>query len=177
MHKKFVPKSGALFRVDQNLKVATEIPGTTISNGMAWTSDRKTFYFSDTDTYQIDRYDFDFESGALSNRQTAFTVPRAYGGADGMCIDADNMLWIAHWGGACVRRWNPGTGEVLQKIEVDAPHVTSCCFGGKDLDILYITTARSGLTPQQIKDHPKSGGLFAYRPKAKGRPITYFKYD
>ncbi|SHI47604.1 SMP-30/gluconolactonase/LRE family protein [Pseudozobellia thermophila] len=177
MHKEFAPKSGTLFRVDPTLKVKTEISGTTISNGMAWTSDRKTFYFSDTDTYKIDRYEYHLETGSLSNRQTAFKIPSTYGGADGMCIDSENMLWIAHWGGSCVRRWNPKTGEVLQKIDVDAPHVTSCCFGGKDLDTLYITTARSGLSQKQIEKHPKSGGLFAYRPKVKGRPITYFKHS
>ncbi|PKA98243.1 sugar lactone lactonase YvrE [Flavobacteriaceae bacterium MAR_2009_75] len=175
MHKKFLPESGYLFRVDSDSNAAIEVSGTTISNGMAWTQDQKAFYFSDTETYKIFRFDFDIESGALSNRKTAFEIPKSYGGADGMCIDSEDMLWIAHWGGGCIRRWDPESGEVMQKIEVDAPHVTSCCFGGSALDTLYITTARSGMTKEQLKKYPNSGGLFTYKTNVKGTPINYFK--
>ena len=102
-------------------------------------------------------------------------MPEAYGSPDGMCIDSEGKLWIAHWGGHCVRLWNPKTADVLQKVEVDASHVTSCCFGGKNLDTLYITTARSGLSKNQLKEFPKSGGLYVFEPEVKGTPITYFK--
>ncbi|WP_209401281.1 SMP-30/gluconolactonase/LRE family protein [Pseudozobellia sp. WGM2] len=175
MHKEFLPESGNLFRVDSESNATIEVSGTTISNGMAWTQDQKTFYFSDTDIYKIFRFDFDIESGALSNRKTAFEIPKSYGGADGMCIDSEDMLWIAHWGGGCIRRWDPESGVVMQKIEVDAPHVTSCCFGGSALDTLHITTARSGMTKEQLKKYPKSGGLFTYKTNVKGMHINYFK--
>ncbi|MGB5275497.1 MAG: SMP-30/gluconolactonase/LRE family protein [Flavobacteriaceae bacterium] len=174
MHKKFHPKSGNLYRVHKNRHSAVLIPETAISNGMAWTSDRKTFYYIDSPTFQVMAFDFDASTDTLSNQRVAFTVPNDYGSPDGMCIDVENKLWIGHWGGNQVLRWDPDTGNVLECVRVEAPHVTSCCFGGKQLDSLYITTARSGLNKAQLKQFPLSGGLFVYRPKVAGTPIDYF---
>ncbi|MGB5371335.1 MAG: SMP-30/gluconolactonase/LRE family protein [Flavobacteriaceae bacterium] len=174
MHKNFHPKSGNLYRVQKNRQTAVLVRETAISNGMAWTSDNKTFYYIDSPTFQIMAFDFDASTDSLSNPRVAFTVPKDYGSPDGMCIDVENKLWIGHWGGNQVRRWDPDTGNVLENVWVGAPHVTSCCFGGKQLDSLYITTARSGLNKAQIKRFPLSGGLFVYRPKVAGTPIDYF---
>lgn len=173
MHKQFVHETGNLYVVKPDFKTAILIPKTTISNGMAWTSDTKKFYFIDSPTFEVSS--FDFIDSSLSNRKLAFKIPKNYGAPDGMCIDNEDMLWIAHWGGHCVRRWNPKTGEVLETIEVPAPHVTSCCFGGKDLKTLYITTARSGLSSKQLEEFPLSGGVFSHTSKVVGTPITYFK--
>ncbi|SDN05173.1 SMP-30/gluconolactonase/LRE family protein [Kriegella aquimaris] len=175
MHKKFVPKSGNLYRVDRNYNANIQISETTISNGMAWTADKKTFYYIDSDDRIVYGYDFDSAANTIANKRIVISVPEGYGSPDGMSIDVEGMLWIAHWGGNCVRRWNPDTAEVLEKVAVDAPHVTSCCFGGKDLNSLYITSARSDLNEKQLQEFPKSGGLFVYRPKVKGTPITLFK--
>ncbi len=175
MHLEAAPKTGNLYRVAPNLETTIQVPKTTISNGMAWTSDHKTFYYIDSPTYEICQYDFDTATSEITNRKVAFKVPKAYGAPDGMCIDAENMLWVAHWGGHCVRRWNPETGEVLEKINLPAPQVTSCCFGGEKLSTLYITTARSGMTAKALEKFPLSGGLFKYEPKVLGTPITYFK--
>ena len=175
MHKKFNPKTGNLYRVTPDFQVSIEIPNTTISNGMAWTTDHEKFYFIDSPTYQIRSYDFDLKTNQISNKKIAFDVPVTYGTPDGMCIDSEDMLWIAHWGGSCVRRWNPNTGKVLEQIDVPAPHVTSCCYGGEDLKTLYITTARSGLKVEQLDKFPLSGGLFKCRPGASGKQINYFK--
>jgi sugar lactone lactonase YvrE len=174
MHKKFYPKSGNLHRVSKNRHTAVLVRETTISNGMAWTADRKTFYYIDSPTFQVMAFDFDTSTDSLSNQRVAFTVPNDYGSPDGMCIDIENKLWIGHWGGNQVRRWDPDTGNVLESVWVEAPHVTSCCFGGKQLDSLYITTARSGLNKAELKQFPLSGGLFMYRPKVSGTPIDYF---
>ncbi|HDZ15205.1 hypothetical protein LCGC14_0666350 [marine sediment metagenome] len=175
MHKEFVPKAGNLYCVDQALHASIKIPENTISNGMAWSSNTKTFYFIDSPTYEISSYDFDIETSSISNKKSIINVPESYGTPDGMSIDAEGMLWIAHWGGNCVRRWNPDTGMVLETVEVEAPNVTSCCFGEKDLDTLYITTARSGLSQSELQEYPLSGGLFVCRPGVKGMPINYFK--
>jgi len=174
MHKEFEPGIGNLYRVTKDLGVSIQIPKTTISNGMAWSTDHKTFYYIDSATYQVVAYDFDAEMGMLSNKRTAFKVPKTFGSPDGMCIDTAGMLWIAHWGGNCVRRWNPTTGKVMEIISVEAPHVTSCCFGGKELNTLYITTARSGMSKKQLLAFPLSGGLFVHKSNCKGTPITYF---
>ncbi|HET8735696.1 MAG TPA: SMP-30/gluconolactonase/LRE family protein [Pricia sp.] len=175
MHKEEHSGAGALYKVSPDFRVSTEIPNTTISNGMAWSSDHSVFYYIDSPTHEVWRFDYDVATGGISNKKVALSVPEAYGTPDGMCSDTEGMLWIAHWGGNCVRRWNPDTGEVLEKVEVDAPHVTCCCFGGKDLDTLYITTARSGMTNAALEKFPNSGGLFECRPDVKGIPIHYFE--
>ncbi len=175
MDKNCAPKAGNFYRVEPNLNSTLQLSKTSVSNGMAWSSNKKTFYYIDSPTFVVRAFDFDLESGSISNGKTIIKVPKAYGSPDGMCIDSEGMLWVAHWGGHCVRRWNPETGDVLQKVEVDAPHVTSCCFGGKNLDVLYITTARSGLAETQLEEFQKSGGMFAFQSEVKGTPITYFK--
>jgi sugar lactone lactonase YvrE len=70
------------------------------------------------------------------------------------------MLWVALWQGGAVSRWNPVTGELLQVVEVAAPNVTSCAFGGPSLDQLYATTARNGLSEEALAQYPLAGGLF-----------------
>lgn len=174
MHKEFEPQTGHLYRVAQNFKTSIAVEKTTISNGMAWSSDRKSFFYIDSPTFSVQVFDFDTEKGAISNGRKLFKIPEDYGSPDGMCIDSEDMLWIAHWGGHCVRRWNPETGQVLEKIEVAAPHVTSCCFGGKELKTMYITTARSGMTDEQLQKYPQSGGLFVHKTTVKGTRINYF---
>ena len=176
MDKGGAPKAGNFYCVDSKLKSTLQIADTHISNGMAWSADKKTFYYIDSPTFEVRAFDFEKENGSISNGKAVIKVLGDYGSPDGMSIDSEGMLWVAHWGGHCVRRWNPDTGKVLQKIEVNAPHVTSCCFGGKDLKTLYITTARSGLTEAQLKEFPKSGGLFVFETEVKGTPINYFNH-
>lgn len=175
MDKGCAPQAGNLYRVAPDLEVSLQLSQTSVSNGMAWASDHKTFYYIDSPTFMIRAFEFDRQNGAITHGKPVVTVPDSYGSPDGMCIDSEGMLWVAHWGGHCVRQWNPRTGQVLSKIEVPAPHVTSCCFGGKDLSTLYITTARSGLSPEQLIAFPLSGGLFSITLEQQGMPINYFK--
>ncbi len=151
MHKELLSGAGALYRISPDFQRSRMVSNTTISNGMAWSSDNKTFYYIDSEAYEIWQFDYDRDTGDITNRTIACKVPQTYGAADGMCIDTEDMLWVAHWGGHCVRRWNPKSGQVLEKVDVEAPHVTCCCFGGKNLDTLYITTAKSGMTGGPIR--------------------------
>lgn len=175
MHKQLAPNSGSLYRVDSHLKVTQMLSGTTISNGMAWTANHKLFYYIDTATQQVAQFSFDKSTSGITNKKVAFTIPESFGAPDGMTIDKEGMLWIAHWGGHAIRRWNPTTGEMIEKVGLPVPNVTSCCFGGENLDTLYIATARSGLNKAQLNEFPLSGGLFAFQTKVKGTPIYYFK--
>lgn len=177
MDKSCAPRSGNFYRVAPDLQYRLQIQDTSVSNGMAWSSDHVKFYYIDSPTFEVKAFVYDVLSGSISDGRTAFRIPKECGSPDGMSIDEEDMLWIAHWGGHCVRRWNPDTGEVLEKIDVDAPQVTSCCFGGKDLDTLFITTARSGLTDEQLEEFPQSGGLFFHRTTVRGTPINYFKHS
>ena len=91
-----------------------------------------------------------------------------------MTIDCNDNLWVAQWGGGGVYCYNPYTGDLLTKIVVPAPHVASCAFGGDKLDTLYITTARAGLSEEQLEEYPLSGSVFCCKPGAKGMPANYF---
>lgn len=177
MDKKLAPKAGNLYRVDPHGNARVVLKGTTISNGMAWTHDQDHYFYIDSDAYELWRFNYQPEEGSIGNKKVAFGIPRDFGAADGMSIDREGKLWIAHWGGHCIRRWDPDTGEVLQKIEVAAPHVTSCCFGGKEMDTLFITTARSGLNREQLEEYPLSGGLFSYTPGVEGLPANHFNLN
>jgi len=174
MDKELVPHAGQLYRISAQARVQILIPGTSVSNGMAWTSDRRYFYYIDSPTFEVWRFDYDADTGDIAIKTVAFRIPKKYGSADGMTIDAEGMLWIAHWGGHAVRRWDPDTGTVLATVHVDAPHVTCCCFGGRKMDTLYITTARSGLDPETLDAYPASGGLFKCQPGKTGFAPNYF---
>ncbi len=149
-------------------KLRVKQPNVTISNGIVWSADAKTMYYIDTPEMAVFAYDFNKETGNISNRRIAFMIPESLGYPDGMSIDEEDMLWIAMWNGAAVVRFNPGTGEMLEKIDVPALNVTSCAFGGKELKTLYITTAKQGMTAKQFVQYPLSGSLFVVECDVKG---------
>ena len=127
-----------------------------ISNGMAWTSDGF-YYHADTTTHRIDRYRR-LPDGAVTDRQMAVDCGAA--SPDGLCIDAEGMLWVALWGSGCVQRFDPCTGQALpERVELPEEHTSCCCFGGEDLRTLYITTAE-GKTGK--------GGLYSIRTPVAG---------
>lgn len=153
--------AGALYRLDADLSVHTMLTNVTISNGIAWSLDQRTMYHIDTTPRTVTAFDFDVETGDIKNGRVIITVPQAFGYPDGMTIDRDGKLWIAHYDGGCVRRWDPKTGEVLATISLPVSKVTACTFGGPNLDILYITTAAQEMTPTQKAREPLAGSLFA----------------
>jgi sugar lactone lactonase YvrE len=160
--------AGSLYCIDRQLSVTKKISSLTISNGMAWTPDNRRFYFTDSITYKVDSYLFDPESGNAVFEKTAIIIDGDMGMPDGMTIDEEGMLWIAHWNGFAVRRWDPLTGKLLDTIELPVPLVTSCSFGGNNLDELFITTAKTGLSDEQLKQYPFSGNLFIAKLRVKG---------
>jgi sugar lactone lactonase YvrE len=125
-------------------------------------------YFIDSPTQRVDAYFFNAHTGEIMFDKTVIEIPIEIGTPDGMTIDQEGMLWIAHWGGYGVYRWDPFTGELLSKIEVPAPNVTSCRFAGKDLDQLVITTARKNLGEVELQNYPESGNVFSVTTGCKG---------
>lgn len=111
----------------------------TIPNGLAWSGDGARFYWIDTPTRRVDVFDYDADDGRLRNRRPLVQFDDGPGVPDGMCIDADDGLWIAFWGGGEVRRYVGGVCE--ERIVIPTPHVTCPVFAGPDLDQLVITTA------------------------------------
>lgn len=174
MSLKGVRQAGSLYCLDTDHRVRRVLTGVTTSNGIVWTSDRCTMYYIDTPTREVAAFDYDDAIGNITNRRVAVRIPADQGSPDGMAIDAEDMIWVAHWDGWQVSRWNPRTGELLQTIPVPVARVTSCAFGGAGLDTLYITTARPAATGPRLSEQPHAGGLFAVRPGAIGVPASAY---
>ena len=122
------------------------IKNTTISNGLALSSDHKYLYFIDTPTKKVAKYSYEVATGEV--QFLSYVIEFKYNAfPDGMCMDKNGMLWIAEWGGACISKWNPNNGEKLDEIKLPYTNVTSCCFDKNNN--LYISTA---------KDEEKNGG-------------------
>ncbi len=170
----FAPGAGSLYRLDTDLSVHRVLGDVTVSNGLAWSFDRRTLYYIDSPTRVVSAFDYDDEAGTITGRRVAVTVPEELGSPDGMTIDSEGKLWVAHWGAGAVCRWDPDGGHLLEKIDVPAAHTTSCAFGGEDLGDLYITTARSGRSREDLEAQPLAGGLFRVRPGARGVPAFEF---
>jgi sugar lactone lactonase YvrE len=170
------PLAGSVYMLDLDFSVSRKIEGVTISNGMAWSPDQRRFYFIDSPTGKVVGYDYDVLGGRISGKETVIEFEDRDGFPDGMTIDEEGMLWIAHWNGWQVSRWDPVTGEKLFSIPVPVANVSSCTFGGKDLQDLYITTARKDLSSTEIKEQPLAGSLFVWKNSGyKGMPPFEYK--
>ncbi len=168
-------RAGSLYRVDADGNVSRHLSPVGISNGLAWSVDSRTMYYIDSPTRRVDAFDYDAETGGISNRRPAVELVAGMGFPDGMTIDAEDKLWVALWEGWGVGRFDPATGKMLVKVEVPAARVTSCCFGGSDLEDLYITTASRDLTAAEREKQPDAGGIFAARPGVRGTPSVRFR--
>ncbi len=158
--------SGALYARDTAGSVRELFGGVTVSNGLAWSADGARMYYVDSPLQTIEVMDYDVGSGTVSDRQTFVTIPEDAGIPDGLTIDAEGCLWLALWGGSAVRRYSP-EGALVGEVELPVPRVTSCAFGGPDLDRLFITTASVGASPH---DPPRAleGALFVVEPGCTG---------
>lgn len=166
--------TGALYSFDADFCMRKHLTNVGVSNGIVWSQDAKRMYFIDSMIGTIDCFDYDVESGTICNRRPIFSMPSELGLADGMAIDAEDMLWVAFWGGWCVARIDPTTGSMLTKIELPAANVAACAFGGDDMQDLYITTARHGLSDTELSEQPEAGSLFLARPTVRGAEFAIF---
>lgn len=166
----------SLYTLNTDMSIEQKITEVSTSNGLCWSADGSTFYYIDTPTKQVAAYDFNGDTGAITNKRIIITIPDEEGMPDGMTIDKEGMLWIAFWDGWIVGRYNPLTGKQLHKIELPVARVTSCTFGGEDLTDLYITSAREGLSENDLKQQPLAGSLFVVRNCGfLGMPAIKFK--
>ncbi len=167
-------KQGALYRIDPDFTTHKMIDSISISNGIAWSLDATKMYYIDTPTKTVVEYQYNDQTGDITDPRQAILIPDSLGFPDGSTLDAEGMLWIAMWNGHCVTRWNPATGELLEKIDVPALNVTSCAFGGEELDVLYVTSASVGMNEQQARAYPHAGKVFALKPGVKGIKANVF---
>jgi sugar lactone lactonase YvrE len=150
--------------------------GVKTSNGLGWSLDYKTMYYVDSKYKEVYAFDYDTRAGLAKNKRVAFRLPEGDYSPDGMTTDKEGMIWLAQWGGACITRWNPATGEMIGKVEVPSPQVTSCCFGGPEMKTLYITSARRGLSEEILAQYPHAGSLFVLETDVEGQPSWEFEF-
>ena len=164
----------ALHRVDGDGTARRVVDGVMISNGIGWSPDQATMYYIDTLTFRVDRFDYDPDTGEIEGRRPFVTFDGSTGGPDGMTVDADGCLWVAMFGGYRVQRFSP-EGEPLETVVTPgSPQTTCCCFGGPDLDTLYITTGLSSIAGVSTEGEPNAGALFAADVDAVGLPTNLF---
>ncbi|WP_165867506.1 SMP-30/gluconolactonase/LRE family protein [Paenibacillus pinisoli] len=170
----YAKDQGSLYRLEDGGEPVRVVAEVGCSNGLAWDESKGCMYYIDTLKLAVDRFRYDSGTGDISARETIIEWPSREGYPDGMTIDSEGMLWIAHWGGGKVSRFDPGTGKRLAEIEVPALYVTSCAFGGECLDELYITTARVVLSEDEHAVYPHAGGVFMAKPGVRGMPSRRF---
>ncbi|MFD1315688.1 SMP-30/gluconolactonase/LRE family protein [Namhaeicola litoreus] len=175
MHLNQEKGKAKLYKIDSQGNATTMLENVTISNGIVWSSDKKTMYYIDTPTKKIMAYDFDVEAQTISNERVAVEVDEKLGFPDGMAIDENDHLWVGMWNGNAVLCFDPISGKVIDRIEVPAHNVTSCAFGGENLEMLYITSASIDMTETEKKKFPLAGSLFVAKPGVKGVKSTFFK--
>ena len=165
--------TGSLYRLDEDRSLHKMDSPYIISNGPTFSLDGQTLYHTDTVTKTIFAFDLQ-EDGSIGRKRPfiQLTDP-AEGHPDGMTIDSENSLWLAHYGGARLTRYSPA-GQVLQVVPLPVPNITSCTFGGPNLDTLYITTACQQMSPAELEQYPLAGSLFAYQPGVAGLPTPMF---
>jgi sugar lactone lactonase YvrE len=157
-----VDGAAAFYRLDPDHSLHTVLTNVSVSNGLGWSPDGATMYYTDTRTGGVDAFDHDPSTGDLSRRRRLITVDRGW--PDGLTVDVDGCLWVALWDGWGVRRYTPD-GRLLATVEVPAQRVTACTLAGTTL---YITTARVGV--RDFSGQPSAGSLFAYDAGVAGLP-------
>jgi len=167
--------TGALYRLDSDLKCERLVGGIICSNALCWSPDGRVMYYGDSNNHVVWAWDFDVTSGAIANRRVFLEIPASEGVPDGATVDTDGCIWLAQWGGWRVTRYDP-RGKVDRVVPLPVSQPASTAFGGPDLSTLYITTARSGLTPAELAKQPLAGALFRIEVDATGIPEVPFPY-
>ena len=165
----------ALYRVDPDGSQQTLLHQIGISNGLGWSPDRRTMYYTDSLRYVIYAFDYDLETGQIDNQRPFIQLPKDDQGIvpDGLCVDTEGFIWSAHWNGWRVVRYSPN-GEPVQTVDVPVQRPTSCCFGGKGNNQLFITSSRADLTEEQLNKQPYAGNVFVVETDTQGQGTNFF---
>ena len=150
---------GGLYCISHDLSCNKVLENQIIPNGIVWNKAGDRMFYADSGRHCIEEYGYSPQDGVIGKR-SVIEVSSEYGVPDGMTIDAEDNLWVAHWGGYGVYVWNPSTGKLMDKVEVPVPNVASCTFGGIGSNKLFITTALDGLSDEQLREYPLSGSVF-----------------
>jgi len=165
---------GSLYAIDAGGTCLQKTSGITISNGLCWSPDSSVLYHADSPLNQIYAYDFDAVSGAIGNRRV-FATTASGCHPDGATVDRDGYLYSAQWGGGCIVRY-ASTGEVDAVLRVPVSQPTCVAFGGEQLDLMFITSAKEGLSAQALALQPHAGNLLIYQTDFCGLPDPEFTF-
>lgn len=164
---------GSLYRMDTDLSVHRMIEGVGCCNGLAWSPDSRTMYFSDSHTTIVRAYDFDAATGNIENQRVFIDLAGSGGIADGATVDAEGCYWVTIPVTSKVCRFDPA-GKLMQTIVLPTDLPTCCEFGGENLDTLYVTTAVLRRPAEHFKGQRNPGGLFAIDVGVKGLTLPAF---
>ena len=159
-------RSATLYRMDTDGSVTTVLEGVGLSNGIGFSPDQKQMYYTDSLARKIYIFDYDIDSGDITNQRVFVETPDDGSIPDGMTVDAEGYVWGARWDGSSLYRYNPD-GEQVVQIQFPAKKVSSVIFGGVDLTDMYVTTAGGG---NKAEEGPGAGGLFRLNVGIQGKP-------
>ena len=168
-------RKGCLYRLDRDGSVHKVLDGIGCSNGMALTLDRKQLYYTDSEAYEIYLFDYDADTGDLSNQRIFVKHGKELGLPDGMTVDAHGNVWSAHWNGNALIRYDRAGNETM-RIPFPVRKVSSVTFGGDDYSDMYVTSANSVLSEgaNKAEEGEHAGALFRLRlPGVRGLPEYY----
>lgn len=165
---------GALYRIAPDGSCRRMRSEVSVSNGLAWSPDHRTLYYIDSPTRAVQAFDYDAAAGDITRPRIAIDTSSVPGYPDGCTIDTEGNLWIAHWDGWCVSRWDPVRARLLDTLRVPVGQVTTCTFGGPRLDTLFITTAGNRLSEADRAAQPEAGFVFAANVGARGLQTDVF---
>jgi sugar lactone lactonase YvrE len=168
-HMQFVPGVGALHRWDGGPSSATMAGGLTLPNGLGWNHEDTIMYLIDSMNHSLLSASFDPDEGKVG--QFSIFCKIDPGLPDGLAVDLDGSIWVAAWGGAEVRRFDR-TGKLIGIVPMPVTQPASCAFGPDGT--LYITTARNGLSPEDLASQPHAGSVFALQTNTLGVPVRAF---
>lgn len=163
----------SLYCLNPDLSIRKAAHGFTCSNGLAWSPDSRTLYFTDSATSYVWAWDFDASTGEIENRRVFIDLSAENGIVDGATVDAEGCYWLTMPFKWMVRRYDPA-GRLMTTIDLPVDTPTCCEFGGRDLDILYVTTATLKRTPAELKEQPWAGNVLAIDAGVKGLPASEF---
>jgi D-xylono/L-arabinono-1,4-lactonase len=159
-------RPGKLYRLDLDGSLQVILDEVNSPNGMAFSTDETQFYFTDSASRSITRFNYDKASGTLSNPHPFLVLPPGQGVPDGLVIDQEDYVWSARWGGSHLFRYSPDGQEVL-KIPFPARKVSSLAFGGPKFDQIYATTAGGQDRPSEGSG---AGAIFRVDVNIPGKP-------
>lgn len=146
------------------------LEGLSLPNGIGFSPDNQVMYLADSMEGVVYRIPYELETGRIGELEELFRCDEASGIPDGLAVDVEGCVWVAFWGGGCVRRYT-ADGQMVAEIHLPVELVAGCAFGGPGLSDLYVTTAWYGLSEQQRADQPLAGSLFRITVDTPGVPV------